>query len=151
MSEALPQKEMLKPIPTVATIVMKDSKVLLVHHGEKAGHINGVIGLPSGRVDEGETEIQAAKRELKEETGLETEESNLHEFEGNYFKAEIPRKDGTTKLYGWRVFKVNAFKGELQGSEETTPEWIDLARITQLDEDGRLLPNVRTAIENALK
>jgi 8-oxo-dGTP pyrophosphatase MutT (NUDIX family) len=151
MAEIDRTKEKLIPIATAAALVFHEKDVLLVTSGVASGHITGTKGLPSGRVDEGETEAEAAARELFEETGLSTHEEDLSEFEGNFFQADIPRKDGTTKRYNWRVFEVKAYEGELRATEETIPEWVAIENIEQLDKEGKLLPNIKNAIDNALK
>ena len=84
----------MKPIPTVAVLIINDGKVLLVKHTEKAGHLTGTYGLPSGRIDENEAEGKAAVRELLEETGLRTKEDNLIEFPKNFYVADLERKGG---------------------------------------------------------
>lgn len=144
-------KETAQVIPTVAAVIIDNDRILLVAHGEKSGHINGMKGLPSGRVEPGETESEAVLREIREETALEVNDDALSEFDGNYFQATIPRKDGTEKTYGWRVFRVGEFTGEIEGNEETVPDWVSLEEIERLDKEGMLLPNVRTAIQNSLK
>lgn len=45
-------------------IIFKNDRILLVHH------IQGHWGLPKGHVEENETEIETAKREVLEETGI---------------------------------------------------------------------------------
>ncbi len=142
-------KEEIKPIPTVGITVFNEDRVLLVCHGESAGHITGIYGIPSGRLEEGETDEEAARRELKEEAGLEAEE--IQEFPDNRFIADIPRKDGTIRRYSWRVFRVTKYRGELEGSDETTPEWVTDERLQELAENDQLLPNTLVAIERARK
>ena len=46
-------------------IIVKDNKVLLIRHNK--GH----WGFPKGHMEDGETEVQTAIREVKEETGLD--------------------------------------------------------------------------------
>ena len=140
-------------ISTIGTIVISsDGKILLIHEGEKSEHITGIFGLVSGRVEEGETEQEAALRELKEETGLHAKLTDFKKFENNYFTADIPRKDGTIAKMGWRVYKLEKFTGDLkEGDEETVPVWFEQSQIEQMDKEGKLLPNVLNAIHAALK
>ncbi|HVZ67579.1 MAG TPA: NUDIX domain-containing protein [Patescibacteria group bacterium] len=133
--------------PSAAALVIDNNFVLLVRHEDGADHVLGVYGLPGGRIDPGETELEAARRELEEETGLKAELSDLSEFDGNYYQAKIPRKDGSVIKFGWRVFKVSKWSGEL-GSKDghTTPEWVDMDTLGDLEEQGKLLPNTINAI-----
>jgi ADP-ribose pyrophosphatase YjhB (NUDIX family) len=52
----------------VGVLICRDAEVLLVRH-EKGGHSYWLV--PGGGVDAGETMVEAAARELLEETGLE--------------------------------------------------------------------------------
>jgi 8-oxo-dGTP diphosphatase len=58
----------------VAVLIWRDSEVLLVRH-EKGGHSYWLV--PGGGVDAGETMVEAAARELLEETGLGVEVGRL--------------------------------------------------------------------------
>ena len=132
-------------IPTVGVVAFKDDSVLLVRHGETAGHITGKYGLPGGRTEEGETPLQAAKREFEEETGLSTTESGMVTFPDNIWHAVIPRKDGTTKEFSFEIFLCKYFQGEIRGTEETMPEWVRLDSVESYD----LLPNIASIIKRA--
>jgi 8-oxo-dGTP diphosphatase len=59
------------PIPTVDTIIQKDSQILLVKR--KKEPFKGFLALPGGFINEGERVEDAAKREAKEETSLDIE------------------------------------------------------------------------------
>lgn len=142
---------MKKIIPSVGVVAISDRRVLLVRHEEGAGHITGVYGLPSGRINDDESEQQAASREFHEETGLNAKDIDFKEFENNYFIADILRKNGTVKCFGWRVFKVQNFFGTLKASSEVTPVWIDINELNKLDAEKKLLPNVINAVDAALK
>lgn len=132
-------------IPSAHILLFENGKVLLVKHQEGADHITGSYGIPGGRLNENETLKQTAVREFREETGLIVEENNLFEFPNNSYTADIKRKSGKTKRYTMNVFLVKDFKGELQSSSETIPEWIEINKISNLN----LLPNVANAIHAA--
>ena len=57
-------------IKSVATIIFKGDEVLLVRNGVNSEHPTGKFGLPAGRVENGESWEEAAKRECYEESGL---------------------------------------------------------------------------------
>ncbi len=137
----------METIPAVAVLIIKDHKVLLVKHGEASGHINGVYGLPAGRLQKGETEKASAVRELSEETGLVILEDDLIEYHSNVFTAEVKRKGEKTELYAMKVFVCHTFRGKLQSSDETEPEWVEIARLDEYD----LLPNVKDAVMREVK
>jgi len=63
------------PLVGVGALVMKDGKVLLVKRQTEPGE--GLWSIPGGLVELGETVYEAAKREVKEETSLDIEISEL--------------------------------------------------------------------------
>lgn len=134
---------------TIGVLVLrnKNKEVLLVKHGEKAGHPTGIYGLPSGRIEANETEKQASVRELKEETGLETSEYFLIELPYNFGVTELRRKKGTM-LCSWKVFICKEYSGEMQtDGEETIPEWV---KISELNEYW-LSPGIKIAVSEGIK
>ena len=137
----------MKPIPTIGVIVFRNDKseVLLVRHGEEAGHLTGSYGTPSGRIEENENPKQAAARELKEETGLETTEEELIPLSFDFGVTELKRKNGTM-LCTWEVFICKSYRGEVRGEgDETTPEWVEISKL----ENYWLLPSVLKAVKLA--
>jgi 8-oxo-dGTP diphosphatase len=61
-------KTALHPRPGVSTAVFRGDEVLLVQRGKRP--YDGFWSLPGGAIQLGETAAEAARRELKEETGL---------------------------------------------------------------------------------
>lgn len=58
----------VRPIPAVLAVVVRDCRVLLVRRANPPDQ--GLWGLPGGRMEMGETHLDAALRELEEETGI---------------------------------------------------------------------------------
>lgn len=108
--------EMLKRPDTVVIIAVLDGKILLAH--DEQPHRPAVTTLIAGRVDPDETPLEAAQRELLEETGYESQSwesfkkftpSNKIEWTVYYFIARDPSK---TK-------EANPGPGE-----RVTPRWV---------------------------
>lgn len=131
----------MQVIPTVGILAFKDGKLLLVKHGESASHETGIYGWPGGRINEGETVLQAAIREFEEETGLKAKEEDLEEIVHNFEPVDIKRKNGEIKRFSVSLFRCKNFVGELVESDETIPEWVDIVDL----EKYNLLPNVQKA------
>ncbi len=51
-------------------VLLNSSKVLLLRHSSDSSRSGGHWDFPKGHMDDGETEIQTALRELEEETGI---------------------------------------------------------------------------------
>lgn len=63
----------------VGAVVWRDNKALILKRAAN-DFMGGIYELPSGRVEEGESLIQALRRELLEETGLEIVEETYLSF-----------------------------------------------------------------------
>jgi ADP-ribose pyrophosphatase YjhB (NUDIX family) len=70
MSKEIKQQKHKNPVPAVDFLVSKDnnSKILLVRR--KNDPIKGMLSIPGGFINEGETAEQSMRREAKEETSL---------------------------------------------------------------------------------
>ncbi len=67
----------------VGVIVLKDKKILLGKRNEENALGGGSWTCPGGKIEFGETIINAIKRETEEETGIKLNEINLASVSGN--------------------------------------------------------------------
>jgi 8-oxo-dGTP diphosphatase len=95
-------------------IIKKDNKYLLI---DRAIFPPGFAS-PAGHVDENETPEESAKREVKEETGLEAKKLKLlihEEVPGNICHHGI-------RVHEWFVYEAE-FEGELKISKGEAKSW----------------------------
>lgn len=101
--------------------IIKENKILLGM--KKRGFGNGKYNGFGGKVEKNESIIDAAKRELKEECGIEVNELKQHgiikfEFETKYEQIMVVH-----------VFVGKEYQGEITESEEMKPEWFQISDI----------------------
>ena len=103
----------LKKEKSCGCIIIKDQKVLLVYEKNR-----NFWGFPKGHMEDGETEIETALREVKEEVGLDVEIDKKRRYTLNYVIGnEI---DKTTVLY---IAKAKDGKIIMQESEIENIKW----------------------------
>ncbi len=76
----------IKEEKSCGCIIINENKVLLVKQTE--GH----WGFPKGHVEQGETEVQTAIREVKEETNIDVEVKEDKRYEEEYYPEENIKK-----------------------------------------------------------
>ncbi len=89
--------------------------------------------LPGGHVESGESFVDAAIREMKEETGLDVINPRLARVK------QFPIENGRYVVF---LFKATEFTGNLKSFEEGEAEWVDychLSDIKAVDDFGDLL------------
>ena len=132
-------------IATAGVVVVDRGRVLLIEHGDGAGHLTGSWGIPAGAIDAGETQRAAAARELAEETGLRVDAHELIELPTVY-AARIRRKDGWQR-FSLCAFATGRYDGEATPSGEGRPAWIRLDAVPAL---RPLLPNTADVVRDAV-
>lgn len=113
----------------VRVLVLEEDKVVAIQYkspNSKAGYYD----IPGGKIEEGETPIQAAIREVKEETTLEIQKL---EEKG---KMVISYPD---RIFDFDVYITNEYQGE---PKETNENKTSLIRIEQLLKEPKLLSNI---------
>jgi len=112
------------PSLTVDGIVVKNGKILLIRRGKDP--FRGAYALPGGFVEYGETVEGAIVREIKEETGLETDVSFLL---GVYSDPLRDPRGHTVTV----VFVMDFVRGELHpGDDAIDAGWFDLDQLPEL-------------------
>ena len=119
----------------VRAILLLDNKILVSHYG-------GVILLPGGSIDKGETVEEAIIRELQEETGIIYDLNQLEQILTiKYYQSNYPTRDNevinrliTTHYY------VGQFSGiDLNNVRRTTRETKDNFNLELINIDDLLL------------
>ncbi len=101
---------------TVGAILVEDGKVLLVLRGHEPFRSTWV--LPGGHIEEGESDVKAVKREVKEETGLDFTPEYFGSYEESF--EEIGCFAFLSVFYG-------KFKGVIDKRKLDKEEILDIA------------------------
>ena len=113
-------------------VIVRENKILLLHRASRDWY-----ELPGGKIEEGETPEQAAKRELKEETGCDVE---VGAFIGEQ------RFD-----YEGRAFLYYCFAGVMKTDKVVLGEAVHdhfVFMPLKVLKNAKLSPNVRMLIKN---
>jgi len=125
---------------TTLILPIRDGQILLgmKKRGFGVGKLNGF----GGKLNEGESIVEAAVRELKEEIGIVAKVENLKKMAELDFYFPHAEEDWDQMVH---VFLVEDWEGEPVESEEMGCEWHDLDKIPfdqMWDDDKFWLPKV---------
>ena len=124
---------------TVHVFFVRDRRVLLLRRF-RTGYEDGKYSVPAGHLDGDETVVQAAVREVREETGLTLAAADVR------VAGSMHRKSGDERVDFFVI--VSRWTGEPMNCE---PEKCDDLRFFPLDAlPGNTIPYVRRALENSL-
>ena len=99
-------------------VVVKKGKVLLIKHNK--GH----YGFPKGHMEENETEIETAIREVKEETNIDVKVDEDKRYEISYYK-----DNGNLKTVIYFIGYPTNDDIEPQHSEISEVFWVDIDKV----------------------
>lgn len=112
----------MKKEKSCGCIILKDNNVLLIKHNK--GHWD----FPKGHIEEGETEQQTAKREVKEETNIDVEIISEQKYRANYIIED--KKIDKEVIYF--LAKPLSFEIKPQEEEVSTVKWVKIEEAVDL-------------------
>ncbi|WP_205859189.1 8-oxo-dGTP diphosphatase MutT [Pleionea sediminis] len=110
-------------IKVVAAIITADDKVLLSKR-PKSKHQGNKWEFPGGKVDSGETFVEALMRECKEELGISIQEPLLFDSIKHHY---------TDKSVELHFYSVRSFDGSPRGMEGQEVQWFSILEIERLE------------------
>lgn len=132
MVEDMPDKSAITYLPGVSVAILHEGRFLLVQRGRPPSM--GLYAFPGGRVHNDETDEQAVRRELAEETGLAV--AHVSPFR-KFLLAGSPA--GEFPAFRLLVFRGFGPSGTLQaGDDAAAAGWFDLDEMARLP----IIPNV---------
>lgn len=109
-------------------VLVENGKILLIKRAREP--FRGEWATPGGRIDDGETAEQCAKREMKEETGLDIE---IIKLTGLY---SDPNRDPRGIIAA--AYLVKRTGGEIKaGDDAAEAQWFDLDNLPPLAADHK--------------
>ncbi|MEC0304238.1 NUDIX domain-containing protein [Terribacillus saccharophilus] len=129
-------------VPAVSAVIRNEQQILLQQRSD-----NGKWALPGGNVDCGESVLEAIKREIREETGLEI---IVDRISGVYSDPNhiIAYTDGEIRQQFSICFAAESTGGLLHKSDESLAvSWVHIDKLDDYD----IHPAQRVRIDDALQ
>ncbi len=113
----------------VRTYLIENNKVVVIKN--KCEVNRDFYDIPGGKIENNESDVDAAKREFKEETGIQIDDLL---YKG---KAIVEYPD---RIYNFSIFIANRYNGKPQEFEENISMWIDIQELLKKE---KILPVVK--------
>lgn len=131
---------MQEPIKATAyCLIEKAGKVLLTKDENKSGW-----KLPGGEVEKNEFIIDAARREVKEETGFEVDATGIVSIQ------EYLKESGEHRLRFYFTAQLRGGEEKLMVGEVKEIKWMDRAKLSKMTESDFYIPPYYLAIQEYL-
>jgi 8-oxo-dGTP diphosphatase len=125
-------------MPRTLTFLVTGDRILLIRVAPGRGGWSGMLNGLGGHVEQGESPLESAVREVKEETGLVAEDLRLC--------GVVIVDPGSEPGIGLYVFVGEAPAGDPSGGAEGEPVWQAIDRLADLD----LVEDLPTLIPRAI-
>ena len=131
--------ERYQAIPRTLCLVTHDGKILLIEYGERKGAMRGYYNALGGHIEAGEGVIESAKREIREESGLEAGNTRLCGVVhvSNFFGKNV-------MMF---VTRSEVSSTETTESEEGRLHWVPIEKLNCFN----LFGDVKAIVEKALR
>ena len=119
---------MPQPVPAVGVLLIQADALLLIRRGHPPDQ--GKWSLPGGRLEWGETLTEAARREIREETGLDV---SIGEMAG---VVDLIIREGDTVAFHYVIlnyFATITAGTPRPGDDADAVQWVPLARLPEWD------------------
>jgi 8-oxo-dGTP diphosphatase len=127
-----------KRVEVVAAIVVDSQHRILMAQRADWQHQGGKWEFPGGKIESGETHMQALARELKEEVDVQIEQQACELFKAVHH-------DYSDKQVSLYFYLVEGFSGTAKGLEGQPVMWVNAQTLPQL-----AIPDANQAIVDAL-
>lgn len=126
---------------SIACIDYRDGRIFIAKR-QNVGDMGGRWEFPGGKIDSGETKVQAIKREMQEEFGVDVELLNENPISFCNFE----HKNKICSVHAYAVhFAHDGLEKKFELTEHTDYKWVKPEEIKNLefvDSDLKLLPGV---------
>lgn len=133
-SISIPRKIAKRYKVVASCVVIRRGQLLLVRQGR--GHQRGNWNLPGGKMDVGETVLEAAMRETHEETGLRVRAVGLSG--PHVYRSKRKRQTLELCIHA----KVDRGSIECDGDEIMDVRWFNIAKAAKMNDDRFAKPHV---------
>ncbi len=135
-----------RPILGVGALILRGDEIVLVERGKEP--LIGLWSLPGGAVETGETLIEALRREVREETGLEIEAGPVVEI----FERILTDEEGRVRHHYVLIdYLCRTLGGELQaGDDASQARWIARAHLSAYELTAGTLPVIEKAFRESV-